>query len=300
MISRELGSSPRTVVAAGGRTIERSELITPGPALALAGLLGLPVPDLAAGAGLPLLWHWVYLLDRPAQADLGPDGHPTAGIPAPPGPGRQRLFAGGRVYASGAIRSGELASRRTFVRSTRETDGRSGRLAFVTVASEIRQAGRLVVAEEQDIVYRDAVPATGQAAQRLPAGGDTSAPELPVTGQEWQVTVDPVLLFRFSALTYNGHRIHYDRTYAREVEGHPGLLVHGPLQALIMAEAGRRLVPAPATPALFAYRLVGPLFDNQGLTATADRDGKNIKTTIRDNAGRVTATGTLHQSDGDS
>jgi 3-methylfumaryl-CoA hydratase len=106
--------------------VERTEVLLPGPACALGALLDLPVPDLDRGAGLPLLWHWVYLLDRPAQADLGPDGHPVRGTTlAPPGQGRRRMWAGGRVHTSGALRCGEPATRRTSVLSVQEKSGRS-------------------------------------------------------------------------------------------------------------------------------------------------------------------------------
>ena len=140
--------------------ITRTETLAPEPASALGALLGVPVPDLE-GDGLPLLWHWIYLLDRPAQADLGPDGHPVRGtLPAPPGPGRRRMWAGGRVRTSGPLRCGVPASRRTSVLTVTEKEGRSGKLTFVTVGHQVSQGGVVVISEEQDIVYREeAVPA---------------------------------------------------------------------------------------------------------------------------------------------
>src|SRR5580698_4096603 len=139
--------------------VERTEVLLPGPAQALGALLGVPVPDLDKGEGLPPLWHWVYLLDRPAQADLGPDGHPVRGtLPTPPGPGRRRMWAGGRVRANGWLRCGETATRRTSVLSVEEKQGRSGSLTFVVLQQQILQADHIVIDEQQDIVYRDAVP----------------------------------------------------------------------------------------------------------------------------------------------
>lgn len=216
-------------------TVERTELILPGPAEALSKLLGVALPDLHAGEALPLLWHWLYTLERPAQADLGPDGHPIRGtIPAPPGPGRRRMWAGGQVRSLGPLRCGEPATRRTTVLSTQDKDGRTGRLTFVTVGHQIIQAGRVVVEERQDIVYRDMV--TSAPSEQPSAASSVGQPP---AADEWSIDVTPTLLFRFSALTYNAHRIHYDRDYARDVEGYPGLVTHGPLQALVMAETAR-------------------------------------------------------------
>jgi 3-methylfumaryl-CoA hydratase len=274
--------------------ITRTETLVPEPARALGALLGVPVPDPERG-GLPLLWHWIYLLDRPAQADLGPDGHPVRGtLPAPPGPGRRRMWAGGRVRTSGPLRCGAPATRRTSVLAVTEKQGRSGLLTFVTVGQEISQGGVVVISEEQDIVYRDedAAPSAGPG----PAAPSAAyGPVVPAGPGEWEIEVSPSLLFRFSALTYNAHRIHYDRDYTRDVEGYPGLLTHGPLQALAMAEAARA---AGRTGNLsFDYRLVSPLFDFQGLvvSAAAGPDGATV-TAARDQYGRQTAAGRLSPS----
>jgi 3-methylfumaryl-CoA hydratase len=270
--------------------IERTEIPQPEVARALGDLLGAPAPE--PGAGLPPLWHWVYLLDRAPQADLGPDGHPVRGtLPAPPGPGRHRMWAGGRVRTSGALRCGIPATKRTTVLSVTEKDGRSGHLTFVTVGVRVRQDGAVVVEEEQDIVYRDAAPAASAPPPKAPS------PIVPVGAGEREIEVTPALLFRFSALTYNAHRIHYDRDYCRDVEGYPGLLTHGPLQALAMAEAARGVGKSSGNVS-FEYRLVAPLFDDQGLIVSAvpGPDGA-IATAVRDRYGRQTATGTLRSSD---
>ena len=267
--------------------VERRELLLPGPAEALGALLGVPVPDLRRGEGLPLLWHWVYLLDRPAQADLGPDGHPVRGtLPTPPGPGRRRMWAGGRVRANGSLRCDQTTTRRTSVLSVEEKQGRSGSLTFVVIQHQILQADRIVIDEEQDIVYRDAVAPTP-----APAAEADQGPVVAAAAGERSVDTSPTLLFRFSALTYNGHRIHYDRDYARDVEGYPGLLVHGPLQALAMAEAAR--ASGGADHRFFEYRLVAPLFDGRGMVVTAVPGEEPIRTGVRDLYGRPTATGAL-------
>ena len=277
---------------------EVTELITSGPAEALSGLLGVEGTPFVE---MPLLFHWVYLLDRPPTVALGPDGHPAVGgMPVPPGPGLRRMFAGGRAWRHGALRIGAEATRRTWQASSVVKEGRTGPLRFVTVRTEISQGGQVVVSEEQDLVYRE--PAvSGEApapavSSAVSSGGavPASATPVPAGDGDWVVEVDPVLLFRYSALTYNAHRIHYDRDYARS-EGYPGLLVHGPLQALLMAELARRSgMPASE----YSYRLVSPLYDDQGLVVSASLDGDTMRVSCRDAAGRLTATGTLRGEPG--
>ncbi len=275
-------------------TSERTEMLLSEPARALSGLLGVRVPDLEHGDGLPLLWHWVYLLDRPAQADLGPDGHPLRGTTASfPGRGRRRMWAGGRVRTKGPLRCGQPATKRSRVLSVQEKQGRSGPLTFIVVEHQILQDGRVVIDEQQDIAYREAVWA-GQA----PAPSGENPVVRPADG-EWEIEVSPTLLFRFSALTYNAHRIHYDRDYARNVEGYPGLLAHGPLQALAMAEAARMAGfggDQRGGRLDFEYRLTSPLFDSQGMVVSTAREQDAMVTAVRDIHGRQTATGTLRNA----
>jgi 3-methylfumaryl-CoA hydratase len=190
---------------------ERTEMLMPGPAFTLGTLLDVPVPDMDNGAGLPLLWHWIYLLDRPAQADLGPDGHPVRGtVPAPPGPGRRRMWAGGQVRTNGPLRCGEHATRRSGVVSVQDKQGRSGPLTFVVVRHQVLQRGQVVVDERQDVVYRDAASPAGGGQAASPA----TAPVIPPGDGVRAIEISPTLLFRFSALTYNAHRIHYARLRA--------------------------------------------------------------------------------------
>jgi 3-methylfumaryl-CoA hydratase len=274
---------------------ERTEMLLPEPARALGALLGVRAPDFARGEGLPLLWHWIYLLDRPAQADLGPDGHPLrATITAFPGLGRRRMWAGGRVRVSGPLKCGDLATKRSRVLSVQEKQGRSGPLTFITVEHQILQRDQVVIDEQQDIVYREAAAPAGQ----LPAPA-AEGPAVPPADGEWAIEVSPTLLFRFSALTYNAHRIHYDRDYAKQVEGYPGLLTHGPLQALAMAEAARAAGYRGDRHhgcLHFDYRLTSPLFDYQGMVVSAIREQGAMVTAVRDTRGRQTATGTLRNA----
>jgi len=273
-------SSAMNALPGEPETSTRTELITLEPAEALAGMLDIDAPS--AGDELPALWHWIYLLERRRQSDLGPDGHPRHGIPAPPGPGRLRMFAGGRVSMHTPLRFRRPATRTTRVIRTAEKEGKSGPLTFVTVRSDIEQGGRLAITDEQDIVYR----APGST---LPAKSNTA--ETPAPMGSLALDVDSVVLFRFSALTYNAHRIHYDSAYAAQ-EGYPGLVVHGPLQALMMGELIRRS-GVPLVGQEFAYRLVAPMFGEQRLTAAPNPEETGVSAQVRDATGRVTATSTL-------
>jgi 3-methylfumaryl-CoA hydratase len=284
------------VSAAGTeRGVAVTEVVVPGPALALADLLDVRPPEMDAGEPLPPLWHWVYLVDHPAQKDLGPDGHPARGaVAVPPTPGAHRMFAGGRVTCLGGLRCGQEATRTTRRLSSTTKQGRSGRLELVTVEHVITQAGTPVVLEEQDIVYRYPASAADSPATREAVN---PAPREPVRpdADERVLDVSPTLLFRFSALTYNAHRIHYDRDFATGVEGYPGLVIHGPLQALAMAEAARAKGIGARTS--FRYRLVAPLFEDDGLVAGARRADDGIRTWVRDVAGRRTAEGWASELD---
>lgn len=262
--------------------IVRSEVLAPEPTEALAGVLDIDVPK----GGLPALWHWIYLLERRPHKDLGPDGHPTSGIPAPPGPGRRRMFAGGRVSTYGSLELRAPATRTTWVADTREKVGRSGPLTFVTVRHEIEQGGRLAVVDEQDIVYRT------PDSSRMPTAGDGSgATARTLREPSLSLDVDSALLFRFSALTYNAHRIHYDHEYVKE-EGYADLVVHGPLQALLMGELIRR-TGVDLVGRQYAYRLVAPMTGPQRITVVASPEGIEAGAETRDQHGIVTAVSTL-------
>ena len=257
--------------------VVREEVIAPEPVEALAGLLDVEVPAGGPRNGeVPELWHWVHLLERRPTRDLGPDGHPTSGIPAPPGPGMRRMFAGGRVDTLRRLRIGEPATRTTWIASEVQKQGRTGPLRFVTVRHETSQ-GELAIVEEQDIVYR----APGGA---LPS---STGDGLPSRAASLALDVDERLLFRFSALTYNAHRIHYDRGWCRQ-EGYDDLVVHGPLQALMMGELARRN-GVPLVGRRFGYRLVSPMVGPQTMHVLASPDGLAAGAEVRTADGRRTA-----------
>ena len=262
-----------------------AESVVPGPARGLAALLDLPTEPIVAGWTLPPLWHWVYLLEHPRQSDLGPEGHARQGIPKPPREGLRRMYAGGRVRTYRPLVVGEEVTGELEVVSTRERTGRSGWMSIVTTRRTVRQRGEVAITDEVDIIYREPTRL-----EISPGPPDEPGQELQPAGTE--VTVDQAYLFRFSALTLNSHRIHYDVDYCRNEEDYPDLVVHGPLQGLLMSEAARQLEPAPAS--LFEYRLVAPLVLGQGLfVQTARADEKALTTLIQDRAGRTTAVGKL-------
>lgn len=204
------------------------------------------------GDALPPLWHWLYFLPRVAQSALGPDGHPRRGGFLPPVELPRRMFAGARTQFHSPLRVGQPAVREGTVLDVTEKQGKSGSLVFVTVRYRISQQNRICVEEQQDIVYRE--PGAAVTAPRpghwpgAPAGAWTKV-----------VNPDPMLLFRFSALTFNAHRIHYDRPYATGEEGYPGLVVHGPLTAIQLMELVRHNASRPV--ARFSFRGQAPLFD---------------------------------------
>lgn len=266
--------------------VVRTELITQGPSEALANLLGTDIPS----HELPALWHWIHLLEKRPHADLGPDGHPTFGIPAPPGPGRKRMFAGGRVSTHAPLVFGEAATRTTWLADIVQKRGRSGPLTFVTIRNQYTQGGRVCIVDENDIVYLtpgSRVPTQAGTLQNEPV----PAPRQPAL----TLTADVALLFRFSALTYNAHRIHYDHDWVRK-EGYDDLVVHGPLQALMMGELIRRRGDG-LVGRQFAYRLVSPMIGPQSFTVLPGEAGVNAGAEVRDVRGTVTAVSTLSPID---
>ena len=235
-----------------GRTETSTDEITAAPVRALAATLDRNDPPAGTGTPLPPLWHWVYFLPQHRHSELGPDGHARLGGFLPPVPLPRRMWAGGRLRWHAPLRVGDAVERRSRIESIAHKSGRSGDLVFVTVRHEIRNAQALALTEEHDIVYRSA-----------PAPGETPAPPTgaPADPQfQREITPDDVLLFRYSALTFNGHRIHYDRRYVTEVEGYPGLVVHGPLIATLLVDLVRSEQPQARLQS-FDFRAVRPTFD---------------------------------------
>jgi 3-methylfumaryl-CoA hydratase len=241
------------VVEAGGSWRDDLEVVErdadPDRLEMLAELLGGPAPRDV----VPPLWTVALTASWPPYSELAPDGHPVTGIGLPPLPDRRRLFAGGRLQCTGALAVGEPVVRRTRVTAARVTEGRSGALLFVTVQHTFGGSdGRTVAVEEQDLAYRTGEATTASASPPTPTGTNTDG------SADVTCTPEAVGLFRFSALTGNSHRIHYDETYAVDVEGLPGRLLHGPLLALLLLESPRRTRPDRQV-AEFAYRITRPV-----------------------------------------
>lgn len=235
-----------------GRREAAEDGIALSTARAAASLFDRHDLEFEAGVPLPSLWHWFYFLPTAPQGRLSQDGHPERGGFMPPIPLPRRMFAGARARFYRPLEIGRPARRESEILKVTLKSGRSGDLAFVTVAHWIVQDGELCIEEERDIVYKE-------------EGEPVEAPEtvepapLPEGTLQREVSVDPRMLFRFSALTFNAHRIHYDRPYAMEVEGYPGLVVHGPLTAMLLGELARSHDPRPFT--AFSFRGQRPLFD---------------------------------------
>jgi 3-methylfumaryl-CoA hydratase len=268
-----------------GREQVAEQALEPFAAVAMSGLLDRAAPP-AVGEALPLPWHWLYFLEAPARAATGVDGHPLRGGFLPPVPLPRRMWAAGALQCDAPLRIGAPARRRSTVRSVDLKEGRSGPLVFVTVDHLLEQDGQTCIREEQNIVYREAPSAPAP----LPPGEQTTR------AAQWSATLqpDPALLFRFSALTYNGHRIHYDRDYAVREEFYPALVVHGPLLAtalLNLLERGRPGVPVRS----FSFRALRPAFDTDTLQLCAAAEGDAVELWTQDAHGQVgmTARATL-------
>ncbi len=238
------------------------------------------------GDPLPPLWHWFHFLPRAAQSELGTDGHPRKGGFLPPVDLPRRMFAGARVSFHDPAVLGRPASRQGEILNVTEKSGGSGRLVFVTVRYRIVQDARLCIEEEQDIVYRE--PGAALAAPKV-LDAWPAAPE----GARTRIVVpDPRLLFRFSALTFNAHRIHYDRPYATSEEGYPGLVVHGPLTALLLLNLARDGDPRRLTG--FSFRGRAPLFDLAPFRLLAQPDGGAVTLEAQGPDGGATMTATAN------
>jgi 3-methylfumaryl-CoA hydratase len=266
-----------------GRTERRRAAIDPWTVEALAATLGVPA-RMGGGAGggtampgdpLPPGWHWCFFLEAAPREALGRDGHPALGGFMPPVPLSRRMWAGGRLSFEDGLRIGDEAEKVSEVAEVTVREGRSGTLVFVTVRHTVTVAGRSASAlvEEHDIVYRpERASAGGRRGETAPSAGRRTEP--PPEEADWrrEVTPDPVLLFRYSALTFNGHRIHYDRSYAADVEGYPGLVVHGPLVATLLLDLLRSGTEGAAV-RRFSFRALAPLFDTAPFSLAGRRRG---------------------------
>ena len=261
-----------------GRTERSEDPMCTTQARAAAALFDDDSIDLGAGAPLPPLWHWFYFLPRAPQSMLDSDGHPKRGGFLPPIPYPRRMFAGSRLRFHHPLRLGQPAERHATIAGVSLKSGRSGSLAFVTVANRLEQAGVLCIEEEQQIVYKEPGAA-------VPAPAVAAWPELPADARSRLVTPDPRVLFRFSALTFNAHRIHYDRDYAAREEGYPGLVVHGPLTAMLLLQEARQGVSEPVVG--FSFRGQAPLFDLAPFRLVVSPSGQEFKLEAQRSDGQV-------------
>lgn len=262
-----------------GQTEVSEDEITYAPLARLAALLDCPVPKLDQGNIVPPLWHWLYFLPCHAQSELGPDGHARRGGFLPDAGLKSRMWAGSRLQWHGRLRVGESVRRTSCIQSVEHKVGRSGDLVFVVVRHEIGNDLGPVLTEEHDIVYR-AMSRPDERVQRHMAPCD----------EDWKRRIKPdaTLLFRYSALTFNSHRIHYDRSYAHDEEGYPGLVVHGPLIATFLVELVRTHLPKSHL-ARFSFRALSPIFDGTSFDVCGKRqpDPQTVKLWARDEAGRL-------------
>lgn len=267
-----------------GRTSEAVDVVTPRLVASYGAMLA---PHLAAlgGNSAPLGLHWCLAPDIVAAGELGPDGHPAKGGFLPPVALPRRMWAGSDVQLLAPLAVDDRVHRRSTIEKVETKNGRSGPLVFVTVRHRLVRIGGPIVDENQIIVYRRAAGPAMSAPE--------TAPDTPPAPHRRDVKVDPVLLFRYSALTFNGHRIHYDFPYATEVEHYPGLVIHGPLQATLLLNFAAAIHGQP--PVRFSFRGTRPATGEQTLTLHATPDaGDGLYLEVRSADGNATMTATAH------
>ncbi len=251
-----------------GRTEDVADFISPTTINAMSATLDRDDPDVQLGDPVPPAWHWLFFNKAARQSQLGEDGHPARGDFLPPVPLPRRMWAANEAHIHRPLKVGVEINRHSTINNVSVKEGKTGTLVFVEVGHEISDADGLAVSETQTLVYRNQ-PDPNAVVVGKPA------PE----GAEWSrtITPDPVLLFRYSALTFIGHRIHYDRDYTTKVEGYPALLVHGPFTGIMLMDLWRRQSPE-AVIKNFTVRAVGPLFDDAPFTLNgrATDDGAEL------------------------
>ncbi len=270
-----------------GREQVVEDVMDPARAQALHATLERPGAPPTAGDPLPPLWHWIYFWSIAPKGALGPDGHLALGRFLPPMDLPRRMWAGSRFTFHRSPILGASAERRSTIADVVLKEGRSGPLAFVTVQHRLSDGDGLCIEEEQDLVFRSAQkPGVDPAPHKL-------APSDPPVWNR-RVTPDPVLLFRYSALTFNGHRIHYDRDFACGTEGYPGLIVHGPLLGLLMCQLGLD-ENKPRRPAGYRFRLSQPIFAHQSFAVAGSPldGGREAKLWVQNEEGALAAEGLI-------
>jgi len=263
-----------------GKTETVTDSVTATPYAALSATLDRAPERPPVGTALPPLWHWLYFLPLYRQSEVGPDGHAKRGGFLPPVPLPRRMWAGSQLEFNRPLHVGDGITRVSTIADVTEKSGRSGPLVFVKVRHEIRanDDASPAIVEFHDIVYREA-PKADEA---------TPPPKAAPSQSSWlrHWIPDDVLLFRYSALTFNGHRIHYDRKYVTEVEGYPGLIVHGPLIATLLLDLLRTERP-DAVVRRYEFRAVRPLFDINTFDVCGEpsEDGKSVRLWAKDHKG---------------
>ena len=270
-----------------GKSESSHDQIAAMPAAGLSATLDRADPAPHMGDVLPPLWHWMNFVAIAPQSQLGPDGHPARGGFLPPVPLPRRMWAGGRLHwnADNLLEIGQQVERISRIASVDHKVGRSGELLFVLVQHEFRNERGVALTEEHDIVYR----AAAQPSDPVPP------PTVADKNAAWKrnINADAVMLFRYSALTFNGHRIHYDRSYVTQEEGYPGLIVHGPLIATLLIDLLRRHAPG-AVVTDFSFKAIRPTFDLHPFTVLGQPqdDGKTVLLWAHDHDGQLTMQGT--------
>jgi 3-methylfumaryl-CoA hydratase len=264
-----------------GRSETVRDTVTAATAEALAATLNHEPREWVGGDTLPLLWHWTICTGAKRQSDLGPDGHAAKGGFLPPIDKPRRMWVRGTVKQTAPLRVGEAVKKVSTVKTIEPKEGASGAFVLVTVEHVFTVSGDVRLTETQTLAYRDAPAEPTPEIEPLADG----IPQPDWAGASRIITPDPVLLFRYSALTFNGHRIHYDRTHATQTEGYPGLVVHGPLIATLLAETARAAEP-DAMFTHFKFRAVAPIFDTREFRASmvveADETGYRLEATCAD------------------
>lgn len=261
-----------------GRTREGHDLVTPRLMAEFRATFAPHLAPTGDGEAWPAL-HWCLAPETPAADSLGPDGHAAKGGFLPPVPLPRRMWAGGEIEILAPLREGDAVTRIETVKDVTFKEGRTGRLCFVTVEHAISGPRGLAIRERQDIVYREAAGA--QSGGGTPAERDDPAAYTSV----WTVPATPTLLFRYSAMTFNGHRFHYDLPYATEVEGYADLVVHGPMQATLLLNLATTQIGT--VPRHFRYRGHAPMTANQTFAVCGRRAGTGWEGVTLDAAGHV-------------
>lgn len=267
-----------------GRKEKRTDIIGVWPITALSATVDDGSVFVEPGAPVPAGWHWIFFLEAKPPGELGRDGHPKRGGFLPPVPLPRRMWAGGRLEFLRPLIVGENVTRESEILSVEPKSGRSGTLVFVTVRHTVSGESGAALVEEQDIVYRDAAKV-----------GDLSPPgkQAPENAQ-WRRSMmpDTLMLFRYSALTFNGHRIHYDNAYATSEEYYRGLVVHGPLQATLLLDLCRHNSKVPLRK--FEYRAQYPIFAGETFTVNGNFDSAKLQAEVwtADHAGNYAMRGT--------